>query len=83
MEPGLSGPGPLFCEKTMNNETVETVRIVAASPEQGKFIIINASDFDADKHVLFDDSDDDGNDDGDAAASTKRGRKARPTDAAA
>ena len=63
----------------MNNETVETVKIVAASPEQGEFIIINASDFDDDKHVLFDD----GNDDSDAAASTKRGRKARPTDAAA
>ena len=75
MEPGLSGPGPLFCEKTMNNETVETVRIVAASPEQGEYVIINASDYDADKHVLFDDSDD--------AAPTKRGRKASGSDAAA
>jgi hypothetical protein len=36
------------------HETVPTIKIKALDPEQGKFIVINASDFDKDKHEMFD-----------------------------
>ena len=34
-------------------DTCKTVRIKATDPEQGKFVVINESDFDDKKHELF------------------------------
>lgn len=69
------------------SDTVPTVKVMPWSDDQGEFVVINESDFDAEKHTLFDapkqeasqtsESDEPADAESASTEPTRRGRRAK------